>query len=74
LVVDSVATPEARVPFPSEVLPSKKVTLPVAAKGVIVAVSFSVLPETTVGAEAASATDDDVPATTLKLAADEVLV
>ena len=54
--VDSVAVPELSVPLPSEVLPSKKVTVPVAAVGDTVAVSVTLVPTTTEVADAVSVT------------------
>ena len=40
----SVATPEVNVPVPSEVVPEKKVTVPVAVEGATVAVSVTLAP------------------------------
>ena len=54
--VDSVALPELSVPLPSEVLPSKKVTVPVAAVGDTVAVSVTLVPTSTEVPDAVSVT------------------
>ena len=54
--VDSVAMLELSVPVPSEVLPSKKVTVPVAALGDTVAVNVTLVPTTTEVPDAVSVT------------------
>jgi hypothetical protein len=51
----SVALPELSVPVPSEVVPEKKVTVPVAADGATVAVSVTLAPTVGVVVDAASA-------------------
>jgi hypothetical protein len=51
----SVATPELRLPVPSEVVPEKKVTVPVAAEGATVAVNVTLAPTVGVVVDAASA-------------------
>jgi hypothetical protein len=53
--VESVATPELNVPVPSEVVPEKKVTVPVAAAGATVAVRVMLAPTAGVVVDAASA-------------------
>ena len=53
--VASVALPELSVPVPSEVVPSMKVTVPVAVEGVTVAVSVTLVPVATDVAEEVSA-------------------
>jgi hypothetical protein len=53
--VDNVAVPELSVPVPSEVVPSRNVTVPVAAEGATVAVSVMLVPVVTVVEEAARA-------------------
>ena len=45
VVVENVATPPETGPVPMEVAPSKKVTVPVAADGVTVAVNVTDWPE-----------------------------
>jgi hypothetical protein len=51
--VESVAVPELRVAAPSDVVPSKNVTVPVAAEGETVAVSVTAAPSTGFAVEAA---------------------
>jgi hypothetical protein len=53
--VARVALPELSVAVPSEVVPSRKVTVPVAVEGVTVAVSVTVAPVATDVGEAVSA-------------------
>jgi hypothetical protein len=53
--VDRVAFPELSVPVPSEVVPSRNVTVPVAAEGATVAVSVMLVPVVVVVEEAESA-------------------
>jgi len=53
--VESVATPELSVPVPSEVVPSRKVTVPVAVEGETVAVNVTLAPVVTDVGEAVSA-------------------
>jgi hypothetical protein len=53
--VDKVALPELSVPVPSEVVPSRNVTVPVAVVGATVAVSVMLVPVVVVVDEAASA-------------------
>jgi hypothetical protein len=50
-----VATPALKVPVPSEVVPEKKVTVPVAAEGETMAVSVTLAPTAGVVVDAASA-------------------
>ena len=52
----SIPLPEAKLADPIEVLPSRKVSVPVAEAGVTAAVSMMDCPETAVVAEAARAT------------------
>ena len=52
--VTSVATPELSVPVPIEVVPSRKVTVPVAVEGETVAVSVTLAPVATDVGEAVS--------------------
>ena len=51
----SVATPEVNVPVPSEVVPEKKVTVPVAVEGETVAVKVTLAPTAGVVVDTASA-------------------
>ena len=53
----SIPLPELKLPDPIEVLPSRKVTVPVAEAGATVAVSVIGCPDTTVVAEAARVTE-----------------
>jgi len=53
--VASVALPELSVPVPIEVVPSKKVTVPVAVEGETVAVNVTLAPTAGVVVDAASA-------------------
>ena len=50
----NVALPELSVPVPSEVVPSRNVTVPVAVEGATVAVSVMLVPAVVVVEEAAS--------------------
>jgi hypothetical protein len=52
--VARVALPELSVPVPSEVVPSRKVTVPVAVEGETVAVSVTLVPVATEVAEEVS--------------------
>jgi hypothetical protein len=51
--VVSVATPELKVPVPSEVVPDMKVTVPVAVDGATVAVNVTLAPTAGVAVDAA---------------------
>lgn len=51
--VVSVATPELKVPVPSEVVPDMKVTVPVAVDGATVAVNVTLAPTAGVVVDAA---------------------
>ena len=73
--VARVALPELSVAVPSEVVPSRKVTVPVAVEGVTVAVSVTVAPVATDVGEAVSAVVVAVSVeVTVMLTAGEVLV
>jgi hypothetical protein len=52
--VDKVALPELSVPVPSEVVPSRNVTVPVAVEGATVAVRVMLVPVVVVVEDAAS--------------------
>jgi hypothetical protein len=72
--VARVALPELSVPVPSEVVPSRKVTVPVAVEGVTVAVSVTLTPVATDVEEAVSAVVVAVSVeVTVMLTAGEVL-
>ena len=72
----SVALPELSVPVPSEGVPEKKVTVPVAADGETVAVSVTLAPTVGVVVDAASVVVVAVlvPALTVNETALDVLV